>query len=243
MPYTPTMWVDENPTGEPKYALVDDELGEIATSASLYLVSPVVPGTQVNAANLNHLETGVQIAEATAEAAQAAANTKIPKSLATSIGQILYSTAAGVWAVLNSPTTTGLLQVNSAGAVSHRSVKATVHLQVALDGLQITLSDEAYFFIPSTMNGMNLIRAKAFVTTVGSSGNTIIQIKNNTRYSSFNILSTALTIPANQLYSNDGVVNAAYDDVQTNDSLKVFVSSLASSPPQGLYVVLEYQLP
>jgi len=114
MPYTKTTWADEVPASLPiKYAIEDDTAGEVATSATIALVTSVTAGTPVNAANLNKIETGIETAQAAAEAA-------VPKSLFTAIGDLLYATAAGVVARLAKPTATGLLSMTSTGTPSWR---------------------------------------------------------------------------------------------------------------------------
>jgi len=73
MPYTPTVWTDEVPSSTPvKYAITDDVNGQVAGSATIEMVTPVTAGTPINAANLNRIESALQVAFATAEAALAA---------------------------------------------------------------------------------------------------------------------------------------------------------------------------
>lgn len=60
MAYIKTVWVDETPDTTPvKYKITDDTAGVVAGSATIELVTPVTPGTPINAQRLNHLETGV----------------------------------------------------------------------------------------------------------------------------------------------------------------------------------------
>jgi len=59
--YVPTEWTNEAPSASPlKYEIVDDVNGEIAGSATITLQTPVTPGTPVNAANMNHIEQGIE---------------------------------------------------------------------------------------------------------------------------------------------------------------------------------------
>ena len=126
MPYTPTTWQDETPASTPiKYKITDDSSGVLGNSAKIELVTSVTPGTPINATNLNKMENGIQTAQSTAEtgvtnaaAAQATANAAVPKSLSTAIGQILYSTASGIWASLVKPSVRSFLQNTNAGALS-----------------------------------------------------------------------------------------------------------------------------
>lgn len=75
MPYTKTNWVDEVPAGTPvKYKFTDDVLGIVASSAKIEVVTPItIPGTGLNAANMNKIEAALEDATNTAESALAMA--------------------------------------------------------------------------------------------------------------------------------------------------------------------------
>jgi len=76
MSYVPVTWADEIPTTSPiKYKISQASNGDIAANATIEIVTSVTPGTPVNAANLNHLELGVEAATVLAEAASAAVAT------------------------------------------------------------------------------------------------------------------------------------------------------------------------
>ena len=64
MAYTPTIWINETPSGPIRYKIVDDVNGEIAGSAVIQPVTPITPGTPLNAANLNKIEQGIATVEA-----------------------------------------------------------------------------------------------------------------------------------------------------------------------------------
>jgi multidrug efflux pump subunit AcrA (membrane-fusion protein) len=75
-PYTKTTWADEVPASTPvKYSITGDVEGEISASAEIAVVTSVTPGTALNAANLNHMEDGIEDAQDAADAAQADADT------------------------------------------------------------------------------------------------------------------------------------------------------------------------
>lgn len=120
MPYTPTVWTDESLASTPaKYSITGDIEGEISASAEIALVTSVTPGTPLNATNLNKIETGIQTAQALAEAA-------IPKSLVTTVGDIIYATASAVLARLGKPSVDSVLQNNSAGTPSWLALSSLV---------------------------------------------------------------------------------------------------------------------
>ncbi len=88
MPYSKTTWSDELPASTPiKYKISQATDGDVATDATIEIVTSVTAGTPVNAANLNKIEDGIDGA--------------IPKDLETAIGQIAYSAASAAWAAPN----------------------------------------------------------------------------------------------------------------------------------------------
>jgi hypothetical protein len=108
MAYTKTTWVDEVPASTPiKYKISQSSDGDVATDATIEIVTSVTSGTPVNATNMNHIEDGIEAA--------------VPKSLVTAIGDLIYATASGVLARLAKPSSvTSLLSMTSAGTPSWR---------------------------------------------------------------------------------------------------------------------------
>lgn len=130
--------------------------------------------------------------------------------------------------------------------VDTKVAKATraVHIQLVADATDVdTTSGVAYFNVPQAMNGMNLTRAIAYVTTAGTTNATTVQIRNMTKYASNDALSAAISIAGGGTVGTAGTVNASYDDVSTNDLIKIYVTGQSTTKPKGLRVVLEYQLP
>lgn len=98
-----------------------------------------------------------------------------------------------------------------------------------------------YVRIPSNYNGMTLQRAIADVTTPGTTNATTVQVRNLTKYSSNDALSSAISIASGDELATAGVVNTSYDDVATNDLIKIYVTGVSTTAPKGLRVVLEYK--
>lgn len=74
--YTPQTWADEVPTTTPvKYAITGDSEGTISESAVITPVTTIIPGTPLNATNLNKMEMGIKNAQDDANTAIAAAAT------------------------------------------------------------------------------------------------------------------------------------------------------------------------
>jgi hypothetical protein len=99
---------------------------------------------------------------------------------------------------------------------------------------------KAYIMIPECMNGMNLVRANASVVTAGTTNATTIDIYNVT--DSKDMLSTAISIASGGTIGTAGTVNASYDDVATNDVLRIDVTSASTTNAKGLQIILEFRL-
>lgn len=113
------------------------------------------------------------------------------------------------------------------------------------NGNAITTGDgQAHWFVPSTLNGRNLVGVAAAVTTVSSSGTPTIQIHNVTQAA--DMLTTRITIDASEKHSKDAtvaaVIDAANDDVATGDELR-FDVDVAGTGAKGLVVELQFRLP
>jgi hypothetical protein len=100
---------------------------------------------------------------------------------------------------------------------------------------------KAYITIPEALNGMDLIRATATVTTAGTTNATTVMIHNLT--DAVDMLSGAISIASAGTTATAGTVNGSNDSVATNDRIRIDVDSVSSTPPQGLQVVLEFRLP
>lgn len=106
--------------------------------------------------------------------------------------------------------------------------------------------DGAYYFvIPSSLNGMNLVEVAARVITAGTTGTTDIQIANVT--DAQDMLSTKMTIDSGETSTataaTPAVINATYDDVATDDLLRVDVDAVSTTKAKGLIVTLIFRLP
>lgn len=119
---------------------------------------------------------------------------------------------------------------------------AEFELKVFGDDATLSTGDgKLIMVIPPSVNGLNLVAAHAFVTTVSSSGTPTIQIRNVT--DAQDMLSTRITIDASEFTSYTAatapVINTSYDDVATGDLLAVDVD-VAGTGAKGLGVVLTF---
>lgn len=137
-------------------------------------------------------------------------------------------------------------------AGSYAGTKA-VSLYVVETTTVLTTGDgKAYFRIPESLNGMNLVTAAASVFGTSSSGTPTIQIArgrqaNATSAHSFvDMLTTAITIDVSDYDSKDATtppsINTSNDDVLTGDLIRVDVDT-AGTGTDGLFVNLEFRLP
>lgn len=94
--------------------------------------------------------------------------------------------------------------------------------------------------IPAHMNGLSLTAAHAFVTTASSSGTPTIAIRNTTN-GNVDMLSTNITIDANEYTSYTAatppVINTSNDNVATGDIIAIDCDAAGNSA-KGLGVIL-----
>jgi hypothetical protein len=110
---------------------------------------------------------------------------------------------------------------------------------VVVDAETDLVAQVAYVAIPSKLNGLSLTRVEGFNITAGVTGNTTIQVRNITKYPSNDALVTPITIPS-ELLKGAGGQDTSYDDVSTDDMLKITVTGNTTTPAKGLIVMLEY---
>ena len=163
-------------------------------------------------------------------------------------GDLLTATAADTPARLAVGTNGYRLVADSSAATGLKWEAEThvVSIQVTdPNGDALATGDgKAYFRVPSTINGCNLVGVAAHVTTVSSSGTPTIQVHNVTQAA--DMLSTRVTIDANEKDSKDAtaaaVIDTGNDDVATGDELRVDVD-VAGTGTKGLIVELQFRLP
>lgn len=114
-------------------------------------------------------------------------------------------------------------------------------IKVISDADTLATGDGQFIFaIPEDLNGLNLLSAHAYVTTVSSSGTPTVQIRNVTQ-AGVDMLSTRVTIDASEYTSYTAatahVVDTANDDVATGDRIAIDVD-VAGTGAKGLGVIL-----
>ena len=128
-----------------------------------------------------------------------------------------------------------------------------VGIQV-VDGATVptTGDGKAYFRIPVSMNGMNLIRAAIQVLVASTTGTTSVmiargrQVSPTVTFTFVDMLSTAITIDVAEFDSKDAttplVINGSNDDVATGDVIRFDVDAVGTSTV-AMNANLSFQLP
>jgi hypothetical protein len=134
---------------------------------------------------------------------------------------------------------TGPTGYTGAGATTR-----AVELQIVADATDVdTTSGIGYFKVPLVLNGWNLTRAQAIVATAGTTNATTVQVRNLTKYASNDALSGAISIASGDTVGTVGTIDTSYDDVSTDNNLKIYVTAQSTTKPRGLYAILEFTQP
>lgn len=151
-----------------------------------------------------------------------------------------YHTGATV-----SETNTGTdltLGVTPDGLAASYAGTKSMSIIVFAQATDVVVGDAVITFpIPPALNGMNLVNANAIANVAGTTNATTIGVRNVT--DSQEMLSTAISIASGDTVGTPGVVNAALDDVVTNDVLRIDIEGQCTTPAKGLMVTLEFRLP
>lgn len=120
--------------------------------------------------------------------------------------------------------------------------RKSLSIQVTAGDAEVATGDgQAYITIPEALNGMNLVRAQATVVTAGTTNATTVMVHNLTDAS--DMLSGAISIASAGTVGTVGTIDTDEDDVATNDIIRIDVDSVSTTPPEGLMIILEFQLP
>lgn len=125
-------------------------------------------------------------------------------------------------------------------------LKKVVGIQVFDSATDVATGDgKAFFRIPASLNGANLVSVAMNVYTAGTTGTMDVQIRNVT--DSQDMLSTKLTIDSTETDTSTAatpaVINTSFDDVATGDKIAIDVDAVQTTKAKGLYVELTFQLP
>jgi hypothetical protein len=151
--------------------------------------------------------------------------------------------ASAVVTTLANTTSACFVGIDSSLATIEQTPHSAV-IQIVDNQTIVTVNRTFELYAPTELNGLNLSRAVAFHNTSGSELDTIIQVKNITRYSSYDCLSTPIVIYAGDTSGSiPSVIDTSYDDVQTDDCLQIYMTAVSGSWALGLQVILEFTKP
>lgn len=137
-------------------------------------------------------------------------------------------------------------KIDLSGQSDYDAKPVYVAVTVVDAGSAVAAASTATLTIPPKVNGKNLTYAIATSTTAPSGAALTINMdrvrgSGGSAVTTALMLSTAISLAASATVATAGVVDAAKDDVLTNDRIVVkIVGSLPSTPPNGLNVVLGF---
>ena len=151
-------------------------------------------------------------------------------------------------------TSTG---TDAARTVTPDGLAGSVHGEVAVEMVVTEFATDVpaigdgkfYFHIDSKLNGMNLVRVHASAITAGTTGTMDIQLArlSATLGTPADMLSTKITIDSTEIGSDTAavaaVIDAANDDVSTNQWIRVDLDAVQTTKAKGLIVTLGFRLP
>lgn len=100
---------------------------------------------------------------------------------------------------------------------------------------------KAYYPVPSSLNGMNLVGVTVHVITAGTTNTMDVMVHNLTQAA--DMLSTPVTVNSGATSASDGVIDTANDDVATGDMLRIDFDAVHTTPAQGAIITMTFQLP
>lgn len=107
---------------------------------------------------------------------------------------------------------------------------------------QTTGDGKAWFAVPASLNGMNLVSARVVQSVAGTTNASTYQVRRVRAGTPADMLSAAISV-ASAALTGGGTVNTSNDDVATDDLIYADIDTLSTTPPQGGAMVLEFRLP
>lgn len=228
MAYTKTVWNDEVLAGAERFEIKDnvgaapDAFADLANCQIVLKTSVTTPGTSIDAAKLNNMETGI-------EAAHTGAALSVKGRSANSSGEVADIAAANDGEVLRrSGTGLGFGKVANIGLVDRGEL---VYLKVFWhDESVATGNGKLFFTVPPYLAGGTIEDFDIAVIGASSSGTPTVQMANcgaNPLAVGLDILSTPATVDVGEFNSMGAavqpVINAANKTLASGDILRIDV--------------------
>lgn len=158
-----------------------------------------------------------------------------------------HADAAGGGNTLTIPTIGDFTnaQHDHSSASEGGGITRTVYLEVySPTTAAAAANDLIAFVVPPELNGWNLTNVIAGVYVLGVAGTEDVMIHRRRAGANVDMLTTPVTIDPTEYFAQDGVIDAANDDVQTGDSVVVDIDAVHSTTPaDGTFVALTFSLP
>lgn len=168
-----------------------------------------------------------------------------------------YSSANTLTRTTPAASSNGGAAVNFGAGTKHVALDATAGFLTLLakqvvtvlvsdpNGSAITTGDgKAFYRVPSTMNGYNLVSANAVLDTAGTGGGFLCQLRRKRSGSDVDMLSTRISIDSGENDSADAstppAINTSNDDVATGDRIYVDLDGVPTGG-KGLSVQMQFQ--
>ena len=163
----------------------------------------------------------------------------LPAATDEAVGAVELATEAEVY----TGTDTAKAITPAALAGSYNFGRKAVEIHIVPDDTDVdTVSGVAYLKCPQMLHLMKLVRAQAFVHTAGTTNATTVQVRNLSQFPDDDALSSAVSIASGDTVGTAAVGDGTHNQVSTNSNLKIYVTGQSTTKPQGLYVVLEFEL-
>jgi hypothetical protein len=166
-------------------------------------------------------------------------------------GDIAHTTGATVTNNLAKFDASG--RIVDSGVAAPAALNKVVQIEVFGPGVTTATGDgKAFFRVPSSLNGTNLVVVTANVLTAGTTGTINVDIARCAAAATGNVcsgtvadmLSTNLTIDSGENSSSNAaaaaVIDTANDDVATGQIIRIDVDGVHTTPALGLLVNLEF---
>lgn len=142
------------------------------------------------------------------------------------------------------------IEYATAEPISLAVLTKEVEIEIFAGDEDVATGDDAgnaFFPIPSSLDGMDLVEVAFVVRTAGETGTTDVQIMRTREGTTVDMLSTIATIDSTKISSNTAstplVIDDEKDEVATDDILTFGVDAVSTTEPKGLVAVLQFRAP